>query len=96
MSLKVRAFSNNEERLIPISDITGSVQRARDIFEISAIVGMSVTLGFVPLPLSETVVLNGLVMTEGANYDYVLTGKTITFNSGVLTQTGHVLINYSY
>lgn len=31
------------------------------------------------------VVINGIEYTEGASRDYVLTGKTIEFNNGVLT-----------
>lgn len=96
MVLKVRAFENNEEKIIPISDITGTINRAREIFDVSAIVAEEITLSFSPLEYSEMVVLNGLVMTNDIACDYTLAGNVITFNSGVLTNSGHVLINYSY
>ena len=94
--IKIRAFENNEEKLIPISQITGSITRGREVFDITNIINDEITLANTPLALSEMVVVNGLVMTEGTSYDYVVSGNTITFNGGVLTQTGHVLINYSY
>ena len=96
MVLKVKAWENNKEKIIPLSDITGSVTRGRDIFDISSISGDQISLAFAPLEYSEIVVVNGLIMTEGAGYDYEITGTTVNFNGGVLTQTGHVLVNYSY
>ena len=95
--LKVRAFENNNEKIIPISDITGSVNRERHIFNIPAdIVGDTITLDFTPLINSEVIFLNGLAMTEGATYDYTRIGAVVTFNHSVLTNSGHVLVNYSY
>ena len=94
--LKVKAWENNKEKIIPLSDITGSVTRGRERFLIENIVGDEINLTFAPLEFSESVVVNGLVMDEGAGEDYVLSGTTINFNGGVLTQTGKVLINYSY
>ena len=96
MVTKIRAFEGNTEKLIPISDITGTIQRDRVKVDIASIVGNQVTLNFVPLPNSEFVFVNGLAMTNGAAYDYTLVGAVITFNSGVLTATGNVLINYSH
>jgi len=96
MTLKVKAWENGQEKIIPLSDITGSVTRDRQIFDIAAIIGDEVTLTYAPQSLSEMVAVNGLIMTEGASYDYTISGAVITFNGGVLTQTGHVLINYSY
>lgn len=97
MVLKVRAFEGNEEKIIPISDITGSVNRGRQIFEIPGdLTGNDATLDFPPLVNSERVVLNGMELTEGASYDYTRVGSVVTFNNGVLTVSGHILINYSY
>jgi len=98
MVLKVRAFEGNSEKIIPLDLITGSIVRDREIFNIPANIqiGDIITLGFTPIQFSETVIVNGLVMTEGASYDYTISGNTITFNGGVLTQTGHILVNYSY
>lgn len=95
MVLKVRAFENNEEKLIPLSAISTGV-RNRERIDVTTIVGNAITLAFTPLTSSEFVALNGLFLTDGATYDYTISGNIITFNGGVLTQTGHVLINYSY
>lgn len=96
MVTKVRAFEGNTEKLIPISDITGTIQRDRLKIDIANIVNNQITLNFTPLANSEFVFVNGLAMTDGATYDYTLVGAIITFNSGVLTATGNVLINYSH
>ena len=96
MVLKIRAWENNQEKVIPIADITGTINRAREVHEIADIVGDEITLSFVPLTYSDMIYLNGMMLTEGADYDYTLTGNVVSFNAGVLTQTGHVLINYSY
>jgi len=42
------------------------------------------------------VILNGLVLTEGASYDYTRVDNTIVFNSGVLTPDGHIRVKYAY
>jgi len=96
MVLKVRAFDVDGEKVIPISTIVGAVKLGREIFEMGDIVSDTITLLLPPHTNSETVIVNGLVMTEGATYDYTLLNDTLTFNGGVLTQTGHVLINYSH
>ena len=96
MVQKVRVFENNVEKLVPFSAIVGSVTRGRERIDITTVVANTVTLPNVPQPLSETVFVNGLAMTDGATCDYTIVGNTITFNSGVLTQTGNILINYSY
>jgi len=97
MVLKVRAWDSNSEVIIPVSDITGSVVRNREIFDIpNDVSGSTITLAFAPQQYSESVILNGLVMAEGPSYDYTISGNVITFNGLVLTNSGHILVNYSY
>lgn len=50
-----------------------------------------------PKPLNSLLLfLNGVKLREGAGNDYTLSGKTITFESGMIPETGDLLIaNYT-
>ena len=70
----------------------------RDLFDIPTqiINGNQAVLAHIPITNTEMVVLNGLVLTEGATYDYTISNNIINFNSGVLTSDGLVRIDYAY
>jgi len=66
-------------------------------FDVSTITNESVTVSHNIWENSEFVILNGLVLTNGVTYDYtIINDNEIKFNSGVLTNDGHVLIKYTY
>ncbi len=67
-----------------------------ETFDVASIVDDIIELVKEPVNNSQFVFLNGVFMTNGANFDYVLTGNIITFNSGVLTNSGHVTVKYSF
>lgn len=93
---KVRIFQDSKEKLASIDYLLSRELRGRDVVEISSIVDRKITLSEYPISLSEIVFLNGLAMTEGATYDYTISNNEITFNIGILPNSGHVLINYKY
>lgn len=94
MTLRIKALLDSRERWIPPETISGEIRR-REIIEISSIVNDRVILQYEPLTNSEIIAVNGVLMASGVNYDYTITNSTVVFNSGVLTQNGHVLINYT-
>lgn len=96
--LKIKAWDDNKEVVIPISDITGSVQRDRVIIELTQELRDNpvVTLPYSPQTYGETIYVNGIAMTEGSQYDYTIVLNVITFNVGILPKKGHILINYTY
>lgn len=96
--LKIRAWDNSKEVIIAVDDITGSIKKGRKIVEIDQALRDNpiITLDDYPLSFSELVVLNGMVMTEGSNYDYTINLNVVTFNVGILPKKGHILINYNY
>ena len=95
MTIRIQGIEDSRKVYISLSDIVAGAQtRRREIIDVTSIVQQEHELLYMPLDLSETVVHNGLVLTDGVEYDYVLSGKTITFNNDVLTPTGHILINY--
>lgn len=55
------------------------------------------TLAHTPIAGSLMVFLNGLKQTAGAGNDFVLAGTTITFESGMIPQSGDsVTVTYSF
>jgi len=68
----------------------------REVFEITSIVSETIVLAYKPAEYSEFVFVNGVAMTDGSGYDYLINEKTIIFNNGVLTNDGHVLVKYNY
>lgn len=68
----------------------------REIFPLQSISNNTIVLQYEPYPFSEFVIQNGDTLTDGQEYDYVISGKTITFNSEVLVPIGHIVVKYSY
>lgn len=78
-------------------DAVANYSFGMDVFEIpTQIIANTITLTNTPQTNSEVLALNGMVLTKGASYDYTISGKVITFNTGVLTSDGHCRINYAY
>lgn len=96
--IKIKAWEDSRELLIPISQITNTVQRGREVYDINqALLDTPIiTLSEYPLVNGETIVVNGLTLTEGSQYDYTIALNILTFNVGILPKQGHVLINYIY
>lgn len=96
--LKIRAWEDNEEKIIPISNITGTVKKDRLIVDIDQplLLNPVIILPYTPQTYGELVHVNGLLMAEGSNCDYTISGNVITFNVGILPKAGHVQINYTY
>ena len=97
MGLRFSVSTLGKEGLKTLTSLVGDIftnHAKREIINITTISGGIVTLAFTPQPFSEVVVVDGLVMAEGSNYDYVLVNNVITFNIGVLPSDGHVLVNY--
>lgn len=70
---------------------------SEEVFNISGIVSNTITTAFSIWDNSQFIFVNGLAMTNGNDYDYTMTDqRTIVFNSNVLTQSGHVLVKYTY
>jgi len=65
-------------------------------FETPGIVADTITLWKAPKNGALFVFLNGLYLTKGSSYDYILSGNEIIFNSNVLTTNGHVAVKYGY
>ncbi len=79
-------------------DAVANYSFAVDKFDIpSQIVnGNEIVLAHTPQDESETVSMNGLIMTEGASYDYTRTNNVISFNTGVITPEGIIRVQYAY
>ena len=79
-------------------DAVANYNIGRDNFDIpSQIINTNqIVLGAIPITNSEMVILNGLILTEGASIDYTIVDNVITFNSGVLTPTGLVSVKYNF
>ena len=86
-------ITNNYTTVTP----TVQTKYEREIFEIPTdIVADQITLIETPILKSEVVILNGLVLTEGANCDYTYIGNVISFNTDVLTADGMVRVDYAF
>lgn len=79
-------------------DAVANYSFGRDRIDVATqiINGNQAVLAHTPIENSETVALNGQVLTDGASYDYTISGNVLTFNSGVLTPTGLLRIVYNY
>lgn len=98
MTIKIRAFENGKEKIIPIDKILERETRARLVVDIDTnlLTAREVELIHSPVNLTENVYVNGQLLAEGSNYDYTISGKKIIFNVGILPRKGHILINYKY
>ena len=97
---KLRIFDSNlkREKLINFDNVLARNSRKTEVHEIDLALRTSkeIVLEEHPIVDSETVVINGLVMTEGVDYDYTFTTNVLTFNNLVLPARGHVRIRYEY
>lgn len=95
MTLKIKAWEDSKEKVISINElIAAGLQRRRRTYQMGDISNDTILLEYLPIAYTERLVLNGLELTDGVEYDYTMDGQLITFNNGVLTQTGHITINY--
>lgn len=93
--IKIKAWQDSREIIINVADlITLGQLRRRHMVKVEDMVNSTIELDYQPLELSEEVYVNGLMMSNGVDLDYTLSGNLVTFNVGVLTQSGNVLINY--
>ena len=68
----------------------------QETFDIPSLTGNTITLAETPLSGSLLVLMNGSGLTEGASYDYTISGKDITFVSGSVPPTGVITVHYAY
>ena len=69
---------------------------ASEVFLPQDINNNAIELQYVPLENSELVVQSGQVLTQGSNFDYTIANKTITINTNIETNFGHILVKYCY
>ena len=97
MTLKIKAWENSREKLIPLDEVTSVIRKDLKVVKLENITNNKITLDYTPLEHSERVVLSGLELTIGVEYDYTIQGMDIIFNSGVLWQAqGHVKVYYEH
>lgn len=48
-------------------------------------------LSVAPVPLSVELYVNGVIQTQGASFDYTLSGSTITFVTAAIPQVGDIV-----
>jgi phage-related tail fiber protein len=54
-------------------------------------VNAAFTLAFTPVAGKEQVYVNGILQNSGSGNDYIISGATITFQSGAIPQTGDII-----
>lgn len=98
MSKKIRVIDSGREKLVSADFLLSRELRKREIFTVDLSLRQNKIIVLVeyPIALSETIYINGIYQTAGIDYDYTIDMKTITFNTLVIPNNGHITINYKY
>jgi hypothetical protein len=98
VSKKIRVVEDGKEKLVSADFLLSRELRKRETFLVNLALRQNpvIELEEFPVLMSERIYINGMYLTEGIDFDYVIDQRTITFNDLVVPIRGHITVNYKY